>query len=152
MSGGPDKSLVARVWNGSRKAVAVAMLGLIVLAYAGAKLELGAHPLPLSKPLDWVQWWASAPSDSIGQLFLAIISAVTRERAPLDWAMTSGTLGITLVQLGQRQTDPTLVKNGINAITATATEARKGGHAPAAAFFDNALQKALALLRTMDQG
>ena len=84
--------------------------------------------------------------------YRAALQERTRERVPLDWAITSANLGIVLSWLGKHRSDQVLIQEGINTIAAAVNALRNGGHAHAAAFFDNALQQALARLRTLRPG
>jgi hypothetical protein len=69
----------------------------------------------------------------------------TRERLPLEWAMSTGNQGVALMLLAERRRDAEMAKLAVQQIEAAFTTSRDGGDAPSAADFEAQLPKALAL-------
>jgi hypothetical protein len=69
----------------------------------------------------------------------------TRERVPLDWAMTTGNHGVALMLLAERRHDAKIAKLAVRQIEAAFTASRDGGHAPSAAYYEAQLPKAHAI-------
>ena len=73
----------------------------------------------------------------------------TRERVPLDWAMTTGNQGVALMLLAERRDDAKMAKLAVQQIEAAFTTSRDGGDAPLAATFEAQLPKARALAQKL---
>src|ERR1700730_6397152 len=69
----------------------------------------------------------------------------TRERVPLEWAMSTGNQGVALMLLAERRRDAEMAKLAVQQIEAAFTTSRDGGDAPSAADFEAQLPKAHAL-------
>jgi tetratricopeptide (TPR) repeat protein len=70
----------------------------------------------------------------------------TRERVPLDWASSLGNQGVALMVLADRRKDVAMAKNALSQINTALETMRRGGHAPNAAFYEQQLSKARAIV------
>jgi tetratricopeptide (TPR) repeat protein len=70
----------------------------------------------------------------------------TRERVPLDWASSLGNQGVALMVLADRRKDVAMAKNALSQINTAFEMMRRGGHAPNAAFYEQQLPKARAIV------
>jgi tetratricopeptide (TPR) repeat protein len=70
----------------------------------------------------------------------------TRERVPLDWALSFGNQGVALMLLAERRRDAAMAKTALSQINAAFETMRGGGHAPSAAYFEQQLPIARALV------
>jgi tetratricopeptide (TPR) repeat protein len=70
----------------------------------------------------------------------------TRERVPLDWASSLGNQGVALMVLADRRKDVAMAKNALSQINTAFETMRRGGHAPNAAFYEQQLSKARAIV------
>jgi len=70
----------------------------------------------------------------------------TRERAPLDWARSFGSEGVTLMLLAERRGDATMAETAFSQINAAFQTLRDGGHARNAAYYERQLPWARALV------
>jgi hypothetical protein len=66
----------------------------------------------------------------------------TRERAPLDWAVSFGSQGVTLMLLAQRVKDAPMAQRAVLQIEAAFKTLRGGGDAPLAAYYEARLPEA----------
>jgi hypothetical protein len=71
---------------------------------------------------------------------------MTRDRVPLDWAMSTGNQGVALMLLAERLGDATRAGSAVQQIEVAFMTMRDGGNAPAAASYEAQLPKARALL------
>ncbi|MCA8883842.1 MAG: hypothetical protein KDK09_02995, partial [Rhodobacteraceae bacterium] len=70
----------------------------------------------------------------------------TRDRVPLDWAMTRGNEAFALLQLAERRADADLARQALAQLTEAAQVLRDGGHIPWAETFERQIPKAQALV------
>jgi tetratricopeptide (TPR) repeat protein len=70
----------------------------------------------------------------------------TRERVPLDWARSLGSEGLTLMVLAQRRGDAAMAKTALSQINTAFEILRDGGDAPGAAYYEQNLTTARALV------
>ena len=70
----------------------------------------------------------------------------TRERVPLDWAFSFGNEGVALMLLAERRRDAAMAKTALSQINAAFETMRDGGNAPNAAYYEQQLPKARALV------
>jgi tetratricopeptide (TPR) repeat protein len=70
----------------------------------------------------------------------------TRERVPLQWAMSFGNEGVALMLLAERRRDAAMAKTALSQINTAFETMRRGGHAPMAAYYEEQLPKARALV------
>jgi len=70
----------------------------------------------------------------------------TRERVPLDWAMSFGNEGVALMLLAERRRDTAMAKTALSQINTAFETMRGGGHAAHAAFYEQQLPAARALV------
>jgi hypothetical protein len=66
--------------------------------------------------------------------FCLALEEWTRERAPLDWAMSFGNQGVAMRILAERKSSLPLAKQALAQIEAARDVSRQGGHAPNAAY------------------
>jgi hypothetical protein len=76
----------------------------------------------------------------------AALTENTRERVPLQWAMSTGNQGVALMLLAERLGDVTKAQSGVQQIEVAFATTRDGGNAPAAAYYEGQLPKARFLL------
>src|SRR5271169_1192808 len=62
----------------------------------------------------------------------------TRERVPLDWAMSTGNQGAALMLLAERLGAVTKARSAVQQIEVAFATTRDGGNAPAAAYYEGA--------------
>ena len=82
--------------------------------------------------------------------FRAALADRTRERVPLDWAVSTGNQGIAMRVLAERTGDLAMARQAAGQISLAATTLRAGGHGPAAAYFEN--QRPIAEARVQKLG
>ena len=70
----------------------------------------------------------------------------TRERVPLDWARSFGTEGVALMFLAERRGDAAMAEPALSQINKAFETMRDGGHAPNAAYYEQQLPRARAIL------
>jgi len=70
----------------------------------------------------------------------------TRERVPLDWAMSFGNEGVALMFLAERRRDAAIAETALSQINAAFETMRDGGHAPNAAYYEQQLPRARAIV------
>ena len=73
----------------------------------------------------------------------------TRERVPLEWARTFGNEGVALMFLAERRGDAAMAKTALSQINAAFETMRDGGDAPNAAYYEEQLPKARAIVAGM---
>jgi tetratricopeptide (TPR) repeat protein len=78
--------------------------------------------------------------------FHAALQEYMRERVPLDWAMSTGNQGVAIALIAERKKDAALARKAIEQLGAALGTSRAGGHAPNAAYYEEQLAKAQALL------
>jgi hypothetical protein len=69
----------------------------------------------------------------------------TRERVPLQWATSTGNLGVALMQLAERRGDAEMAKLAVQQVAAAFTASHDAGDAPSAAYYEAQLPKARAV-------
>jgi hypothetical protein len=74
------------------------------------------------------------------------LKEVTRERVPLGWAMSFGNEGVALMLLAERRRNAAMAKTALSQINAAFETMRDGGNAPSAAYFEQQLPSARALV------
>jgi hypothetical protein len=74
------------------------------------------------------------------------LKELTRERAPLQWAMPFGDEGVALMVLAERRRDAAMAKNALSQINAAFETMRDGGDAPSAAYYEQQLPRARAIV------
>jgi hypothetical protein len=74
------------------------------------------------------------------------LKETTRERVPLDWAMSFGDEGVALMLLAERRRDAAMAKTALDQINTAFETMRDGGHAPSAAYYEQQLPRARALV------
>ncbi len=74
----------------------------------------------------------------------------TRERVPLDWAVSTGNQGVAMMRLAERKNDAAMAKAALGQIKAAFEVSRDGGHAPNAAYYEARLPEARALLTRLE--
>jgi tetratricopeptide (TPR) repeat protein len=70
----------------------------------------------------------------------------TRERAPLDWARSLGNQGVALMLFAERRRDAAMAKNALSQINMAFETMRDGGDAPSAAYYEQQLPRARAIV------
>ena len=70
----------------------------------------------------------------------------TRERVPLDWAMGFGNEGVALMLLAERNGNAAMAETALSQINTAFETMRDGGEAPRAAFYQQQLPRARALV------
>ena len=70
----------------------------------------------------------------------------TRERYPLDWAGTLGNEALALMLLAERRQDAAMAAAALSQINKAVETMRNGGNAPSAAFYEQQLPRARALV------
>ena len=70
----------------------------------------------------------------------------TRERVPLDWAMSLGNQGVAVMLLAERRRDAAMAKTALSQINTAFETMRDGGDAASAAFYEQQLPKARAIV------
>ena len=78
--------------------------------------------------------------------YRAALDEQTRDRVPLDWAISTGNQGFVLMLLAERLGDATKARSAVQQIEAAFVTMRDGGNAPAAAYYEAQLPKAQVLL------
>ena len=63
-------------------------------------------------------------------VYRAALAERTRDRAPLDWAMSTGNQGVALMVLAERLGDLSKARAAVEQIEAALATTREGGHAP----------------------
>jgi hypothetical protein len=77
--------------------------------------------------------------------YRASLEEWTRDRVPLDWAMSTGNQGVALMVLAERLGDATRAQSAVQQIETAFVTMQDGGNAPAAAYYEAELPKAQAL-------
>ena len=70
----------------------------------------------------------------------------TRERYPLDWAGNFGNEGVALMLLAERRQDAAMAGTALSQINKAAETMRNSGNAPSAAFYEQQLPRARAIV------
>ena len=78
--------------------------------------------------------------------YRAALEERTRERVPLDWAMTLGNEGVTLRIIAERGRDLTLAEQALRQIETARSTFEAAGHAPYAAYCAEQAELARALV------
>ena len=84
--------------------------------------------------------------------YRAALEEWTRDRAPLDWAMSMGNQGVALMVIAERLGDASKARAAVEQIEIALATMREGGHAPFAAYFEAQLPHARALLDRLAGG
>ena len=71
------------------------------------------------------------------------------ERVPLEWAMSTGRLGVAQTVLAERTGDARLAKAALSQIELALPTAREGGYAALTEYLDGQLPKARALVERL---
>jgi tetratricopeptide (TPR) repeat protein len=87
----------------------------------------------------------TARLDEAVAAFREALKEWTRERAPLQWAMSYGNQGVALMHLAERHADAALAKQAVDQIEAAYAAMREGGHGPRAAYYQGKLPEVRAL-------
>ena len=74
------------------------------------------------------------------------LKEITREGAPLQWAMSFGSEGVALILLAERRGDAAMAKTALSQINAAFETMRDGGDAPSAAYYEQQLSRARAIV------
>jgi hypothetical protein len=69
-----------------------------------------------------------------------------RERMPLDWARSLGNQGVALMFLAERRKDATMAETALTQINTAFEIMRDAGHAPNAAYYEQQLPRARAIV------
>src|SRR5207237_1412347 len=75
----------------------------------------------------------------------------TRERVPIQWAASIGNQGVVLMRLAERRSDAALAKQAVGQIEAAYSAMHEGGHGPFAAYYQDQLPAAHALLERLSK-
>jgi hypothetical protein len=67
-----------------------------------------------------------------------VLTEQTRERAPLQWAMSFGNEGVALLHLAERTKDAAMAETAVLQIATACETSRDGGHAPLTAILRSA--------------
>jgi tetratricopeptide (TPR) repeat protein len=70
----------------------------------------------------------------------------SREQYPLDWAGTFGNEGVALMLLAERRQDAAMAGTALSQISKAVETMRNGGNAPSAAFYEQQLPRARAIV------
>jgi tetratricopeptide (TPR) repeat protein len=70
----------------------------------------------------------------------------TRERVPLDWARSFGNEGVALMLLAERRANATMAETAFSQINTAFETMRDGGDAPSAAYYEQQLPRARAIV------
>jgi ActR/RegA family two-component response regulator len=68
----------------------------------------------------------------------------TRERVPLQWAMSLGNEGVALMELAERREDATVAETALSQIATAFQALRDGGDEALAEYYENQLPRARA--------
>jgi hypothetical protein len=82
----------------------------------------------------------------------AALEENTRDRVPLDWAMSTGSQGLTLRALAERRGDLAMAEQALTQITAAFETCRDAHHAWGAAYYEAQLPAAQALVDRLRKG
>jgi hypothetical protein len=77
--------------------------------------------------------------------YRAALEERSRDRVPLQWAMSTGNQGVALMLLAERLGDATSARSAVQQIEVAFVAMRDGANAPAAAYYEAQLPKARAL-------
>ena len=75
-----------------------------------------------------------------------------RDRAPLQWATSTGNQGVALMVIAERIGNSSKARAAVEQIEAALATMREGGHAPFAAYYEAQLPRARALLDRLAGG
>ena len=84
--------------------------------------------------------------------YRAALEERTRDRVPLDWAMSFGNQGVALLLLADRRNDAVLAETALRQIATARDVTRDGGHAASAACYESQLPEARAVLARLRGG
>jgi tetratricopeptide (TPR) repeat protein len=73
----------------------------------------------------------------------------TRDGDPLRWAKSYGGLSVALIRIAERKKDAALAAQAVKQLNDAHETCRTGGHAPAAAYLENKLSEARAVLNRL---
>jgi hypothetical protein len=83
--------------------------------------------------------------------FRAALTERTRERVPLDWAMSTGNQGVALILLAQRTRSAAMAKTAVMQIESARNTMPSAGHEPFAAYYEAQLGTARALAQQIPE-
>jgi hypothetical protein len=69
---------------------------------------------------------------------------------PLDWAMSTGNQGVAMMLLAKPKKDAAMAKAALGQIEAALEVSRAGGHAANAAYYEDRLPEARAILARLE--
>ena len=78
--------------------------------------------------------------------YRAALEERTRERVPLDWAMTTANQGNAMARLADKSSDLAMARRALDQILEGVRELRDGGHAHGAEHFERRIPDAEALV------
>jgi hypothetical protein len=84
--------------------------------------------------------------------YRAALEERTRDRVPLQWATSTGNLGLTLRVLAERRGDFAMAEQALAQITAAFETCRDAHHAPNAAYYEAQLPAVEALVDRLRKG
>jgi hypothetical protein len=84
--------------------------------------------------------------------YRAALEKMTRGRAPLQWAMTTGNVGVAMVTLAERTGDLAVAEAALAEIETAHAEMEAAGLGPHAAYYAGQLPRARALVALLCGG
>jgi hypothetical protein len=84
--------------------------------------------------------------------YRAALEEWTRDRVPLDWAMSTGNQGVALRVLAERRGDLAMAEQALAQISAAFETCRDAHHAPNAAYYEAQLPATRALVERLRKG
>jgi hypothetical protein len=81
--------------------------------------------------------------------YRATLEERTRERVPLNWAISHGSEGVALMQIAERRGDLSAARAALNRIEAAMNTSREGGHKPFADRYAWWLNQGEAIIRRL---
>jgi hypothetical protein len=79
------------------------------------------------------------------------LEELTRERAPLEWAMSTGNQGVAFMRLAERLCDMGMAGVAVQQIGMALETMRDAGHGSFAAYYEARLPEARAVLHRLDK-
>jgi tetratricopeptide (TPR) repeat protein len=113
----------------------------VPLQWAGTQNNLGAALRMLSERES-----GTARLEEAVAAFRDALKEQTRERVPLQWAVSFGNEGVALMLLAERRGDFAMAETALSQLNTAFETMRDGGHAPNAAFYEQQLPRARALV------
>ena len=84
--------------------------------------------------------------------YRAALAERTRDRVPLDWAMSTGNQGVALTVIAERLDDSSKARAAVEQIEVALATMRESEHAPFAAYYEAQLPRARALVDRLAGG